>query len=183
MRFVVLVFLVGCQYGPSFRDCDIACSAATSCPDGFTCGPEGYCRTSGGNPMSCDAVRDARPDIDAPAGTHYCAGAPAQCETVTDMGACGTQMGCSWTTPTCSFSDNCANHLPNTDCDGTPGCQTYVVQPYCRYISGYCGGSTKAMCEAKQNCAFGGGCMGAAKPCGQLSSQTTCQAQVGCTWK
>ncbi len=183
IRVVVAVAVVaGCSYGPSFRDCDIACTQASSCPDGFTCGPEGFCRASGAS-ASCDAVRDARDDVDAPPGVHYCAGAPAQCETVADQTACGTQAGCSWTTPTCTFTDNCANHLPNTDCDGTPGCQTYVVQPYCRYIAGYCAGSTKAACEGRQNCAFGGGCTGVAQPCGQLSTQATCQAQLGCMWK
>lgn len=178
---LVIALAVGCSYGPSFRDCDISCNADSSCPDGFTCGAEGFCRASGAS-ANCDAVRDARAD-DAPTGTHYCAGAPAQCETIADQSPCGLQTGCGWTTPTCSFTDNCANHLPNTDCDGTPGCMTYVVQPYCRYLSGYCNGVTKAACESRQNCAFGGGCTGVAKPCGQLSTQSTCQAQAGCMWK
>src|SRR5687767_8650952 len=111
------MMIVGCSYGPSFRDCDITCSAATACPDGFTCGPEGFCRANGVT-ASCDAVRDAR-ETDAPPGTHYCAGAPAQCETVMTESGCGTQMGCAWTATTCTFTENCANHLPNTDCDGT----------------------------------------------------------------
>jgi len=172
----------GCSYGPSFRDCDIACAGGASCPDDFTCGSEGFCRASGAT-ASCDAVRDARGDVDAPPGAHYCAGAPALCETLVDDPSCGTQVGCSWTTPTCSFTENCANHLPNTDCDGTGGCMTYVVQPYCRPIENYCQGSTKAVCEGRENCAFGGGCGGVAKPCGQLTSETACTAQVGCSWK
>ena len=181
MRFAVALALVtSCSYGPAFRDCDIACTAASSCPDGFTCGPEGFCRASGAT-ANCDAVRDARPAVDAPS-SHYCSGAPAQCETLVEDTTCGKQAGCSWTTPTCTFTENCANHLPNTDCDGTPGCMTYVVQPYCRQIANWCQGATKATCESRGNCAFGGGCIGAAKPCGQLSTETACKAQTGCTW-
>jgi len=180
---LLIVLLVGCSYTPSFRDCDVACSNDMHCPTGFTCGPEGLCRTSGIAP-SCDGILDARADIDAPPGTHYCAGAPTQCDVLVDnMTSCGTQMGCTWTATSCAFTENCSNHLPNTDCDGTGGCQTYVVQPYCRYISGYCSGSTKATCEGHTNCALQGGCSGVAKPCGQLSTQNACQAQLGCTWK
>ena len=174
--------LTACSYGPSFRDCDITCTAETSCPNGFACGPEGFCRASGAS-ANCDAIRDARNDeTDAPPGQHYCAGAPTLCEAFTDSTSCGKQNGCSFATPTCTFTENCANHLPNTDCDGTGGCMTYVVQPYCRPIANYCQGATKAACEGRENCAFGGGCGGAAKPCGQLSSETSCKAQVGCTW-
>lgn len=171
-----------CSYGPSFRDCDVTCSGNTSCPADFTCGNEGFCRASGAS-ASCAAIRDARDDIDAPPGTHYCAGAPALCETFTSASPCGAQTGCAFATPTCTFTENCANHLPNTDCDGTGGCMTYVVQPYCRPIANYCQGTTKSVCEGKPNCAFGGGCTGVAKPCGQLSTESTCNAQMGCSWK
>lgn len=179
---VTLALASGCNYGTSFRDCDIACSGASGCPDGFTCEAEGFCRAAGAT-SSCAAVRDARDDVDAPPGTHYCAGAPALCETLVDDPSCGKQTGCSWSAPTCTFTENCANHLPNTDCDGTGGCMTYVVQPYCREIPNYCQGVTKATCEGRVNCAFGGGCGGVAKPCGQLSTETSCKAQVGCSWK
>ena len=182
MRVVLIALLGACSYSASFRDCDITCSQDMHCPDGFTCG-EGFCRAAGAT-LSCDAVRDARPEIDAPQGVHYCAGAPTQCDAIVDnMTSCGTQMGCTWTATSCVFTENCANHLPNTDCDGTGGCQTYVVQPYCRYISGYCAGSTKAACEGNTNCALQGGCSGVARPCGQITTQGPCQAQLGCTWK
>jgi hypothetical protein len=175
----VALTLVACSYGPSFRDCDIACTAQSACPDGFTCGPENFCRASGAS-ATCAAVRDARGPEDAPA-QHYCSGAPAQCETVVDQQGCGRQTGCTWSAPLCNFTENCANHLPNTDCDGTGGCMTYVVQPYCRPIAGYCQGSTKTACEMRENCAFAGGCGGVAMPCGQLG-ETACKQQVGCTW-
>jgi hypothetical protein len=65
LRVLALAVLaIGCSYRPSFRDCDIACSSATDCPDSFTCGPEGLCRASGVS-ASCAAVRDARDSDDA----------------------------------------------------------------------------------------------------------------------
>ncbi len=60
---------------------------------------------------------------------------------------------------------------------------TYVVQPYCRAIAGYCQGSTKPACEGRENCTFGGGCGGVSKPCGQLTAEAARKAQTGCSWK
>jgi len=38
--------LAACDYS-SFEDCAVACTGATGCPSGFTCGEEGLCRVAG----------------------------------------------------------------------------------------------------------------------------------------
>jgi hypothetical protein len=55
--FVVVALLVGagCTYR-SFGDCTVACTAASGCPDGLTCGREGFCRTAETGGVSCATV-------------------------------------------------------------------------------------------------------------------------------
>ena len=44
--WMVWIVVAGCDYRPTFGDCEVAC-AADDCPDGFTCGSEGLCRIVG----------------------------------------------------------------------------------------------------------------------------------------
>jgi hypothetical protein len=63
---VVAVALAGC-YEPQVRDCTIACSFATDCADGQTCGGDGWCAAPD-VAGSCDERRenpDAMPPPDA----------------------------------------------------------------------------------------------------------------------
>jgi hypothetical protein len=54
-RSVFVLLLVGCSYDPSFRDCEIACTTDTGCPEGFKCGTENRCRLDGAT-QTCTAV-------------------------------------------------------------------------------------------------------------------------------
>lgn len=47
---------LSCGYDASFRDCAIACTAASGCPAGFSCGAEGLCR-SGDTSEPCAAIQ------------------------------------------------------------------------------------------------------------------------------
>lgn len=58
--FVLLLALTNANCSnTSFRDCAIACTATTGCPDGLSCGVEGFCR-NGSTATSCNTVRDAQ---------------------------------------------------------------------------------------------------------------------------
>jgi hypothetical protein len=72
VKFVALavpIFATSCGYGAGFRDCTIECSEASGCPDGFSCGVEGLCR-SGETTTACAAASDAGSEgalgVDAP---------------------------------------------------------------------------------------------------------------------
>jgi hypothetical protein len=55
---LLLLLFASCD-NASFRDCAIACTAQTGCPDGLSCGTEGFCR-NGATATSCNTVRDAQ---------------------------------------------------------------------------------------------------------------------------
>ena len=62
MRLAVLAcLLLGCSYHASYGDCEITCTQATGCPDGFSCNGEGLCRANGIT-ATCNQVLDAKPD-------------------------------------------------------------------------------------------------------------------------
>jgi hypothetical protein len=67
MKIVALLYLLaGCDYR-SFRDCAVACTAQSGCPDGFACGREGFCRAEGAT-QSCEDVLADAPRMDACVG-------------------------------------------------------------------------------------------------------------------
>jgi len=57
-RSLAALALAGaCSYTPEFDDCDIACTALTDCPSGFSCGDQGLCRPNGSTgvcAVTCD---------------------------------------------------------------------------------------------------------------------------------
>lgn len=53
---------LSCNYGASFRDCTIACSAESGCPSGFSCGTEGLCRATGATNACGAASNDGGTD-------------------------------------------------------------------------------------------------------------------------
>ncbi|MDB4960403.1 MAG: outer membrane protein OmpA family [Myxococcales bacterium] len=63
---VALALGAGC-YSPSFRDCELVCSAGGACPDGFECATQGVCRPIGmtGPCTTIDASMDGTAEIDA----------------------------------------------------------------------------------------------------------------------
>ena len=63
--------LAGCQNG-EFRDCAVACTATSGCPDGLTCNTEGLCRISGAS-GACGDLPDApdATDADPPGSTRF----------------------------------------------------------------------------------------------------------------
>jgi hypothetical protein len=72
LRVLAVVLLVtGCRHS-SFDDCTIACTAASGCPSGFSCGREGFCRGELGAGSCADVLADAGatdgtvPVVDAP---------------------------------------------------------------------------------------------------------------------
>ena len=69
MKMAMLgTFLVGCNYGAVFGDCEVACHAPDQCPGGFGCGSESLCRAAGAT-QSCMAVLgDAHQSNDGSAG-------------------------------------------------------------------------------------------------------------------
>lgn len=83
--------LGSCTYGASFYDCTVRCDNS-ACPDDFTCGSEGLCRSPGAT-QTCSAILgDA--GTDAPSDPPpSCAGLPATC------GPSGTDDCCSIATP------------------------------------------------------------------------------------
>jgi len=63
MRLALLACLAaGCGYHASFGDCEIHCTQATGCPDGFSCNGEGLCRADGVS-ATCNQVLDAPKDM------------------------------------------------------------------------------------------------------------------------
>ena len=70
LGLLLVLFTASCDTS-SFRDCAIACTAQTGCPDGLSCGTEGFCR-NGATATSCNAVRDAKEDVDAPDASCVC---------------------------------------------------------------------------------------------------------------
>ena len=44
---IAAAWALNCGYGASFVDCAVRCTAMSECPDGFTCGGDGLCRTNG----------------------------------------------------------------------------------------------------------------------------------------
>lgn len=41
---------------PTFHDCAITCTAATGCPDGYTCAADGFCHTADESPIATCAL-------------------------------------------------------------------------------------------------------------------------------
>jgi hypothetical protein len=79
---LIATLLAGCD-PTSFRDCEISCTAETGCPDGFSCGAEGLCR-SAGETRSCSEL----PPDGAPPG------AVTLRETANETVAPGMSIGC-----------------------------------------------------------------------------------------
>ena len=55
LPLALLLLLTCCSYDASFRDCEIQCTNATGCPNGFMCGSEGLCRLDG-ETQNCTSV-------------------------------------------------------------------------------------------------------------------------------
>lgn len=67
MRCALLAFAISILGGCNtitVRDCVVACTATSGCPDGFSCSSEGVCRLEGAI-GTCAAVLDAGTEIDA----------------------------------------------------------------------------------------------------------------------
>ena len=180
LRFVLLL-AVGCSYRTAFDDCAVTCRSPSECPSGLSCGDEGFCRVAGTSGSCANIIGDARGDDDAPASSR-CIGTATACEMIGNATGCGNQTGCSYEAPSCTMTLDCTELLPSTECDGTPGCHTDVVAPYCKPIDNYCNGSTQPTCTEKQNCAFAGGCTGVARACSSRTTATECRAHAGCNW-
>jgi hypothetical protein len=60
---LVLVGVVSACYSPQFKDCELRCSAAGTCPDGFSCNA-GVCRTGGASGECTTPLPDG--SLDAP---------------------------------------------------------------------------------------------------------------------
>jgi hypothetical protein len=96
--WIAAVVLTGCDPA-SFRDCAIACSAETGCPDGFSCGAERLCRAVGVTASCHDVIGDAAvPDtamsVDAPidASSHICTSSDT-CDGATSLGSLSGDTG------------------------------------------------------------------------------------------
>lgn len=77
---VVALILVGCAYDTHFTDCSISCSTDTGCPDGLTCGTEGFCRTPG-QTDACSPIMEL---------SLSCTALAATCGPQADEGCCST---------------------------------------------------------------------------------------------
>jgi hypothetical protein len=98
MRFVLLASLaIGCNYHASFGDCEITCTQATGCPDGFSCNSEGKCRADGVS-ATCNQVLDAPRDEpggdDTGGGDDMPAGSMVLRQTADDIIAAGHFRAC-----------------------------------------------------------------------------------------
>lgn len=83
--FLATWALCACGYEARFKDCAIACTASSGCPDDFTCGSEGACRAPGAI-ATCSSILDGGPDAQV---VPSCVGVPATC------GPAGTSPCCS----------------------------------------------------------------------------------------
>jgi len=180
-RLAILAALAGCSYRPAFGDCQIVCESPAECPSELACS-DGYCRVAGETGSCSDVIGDA---MTAGDGQHSsrCSGTPQACETIVNGTACTGQDGCDHAPPTCTMTVDCTELLPSTECDGTPGCHTDVVMPYCKPIDDYCSGTTQPTCTAKQNCGFAGGCTGVPRACSSRTTEPICRAHAGCSWQ
>ena len=183
MKLLVLALVASCSYGASFDDCRVsACEGPQDCPSGFTCDGEGFCRAPGAT-ISCATVLDGGVDGKLVGdGSLRCAGTATTCPSYTMMPACTAQTGCGWTAPTCTVTTNCAMYTTNTACMNAPECMTDFSTSTCVKRTTYCSGNSEAQCEATAKCVYGGGCIGTANACPEFGSQTTCNAQSGCSW-
>ncbi len=119
-------------------------------------------------------------------GTAFCSGTPNPCSNFTSQTSCQTQAGCSWDQPpgNCQNNGSCTAVSRNecntcnlagcsrsgNKCTGTLNCSAYTSQAAC---------GTCNQCLWSQQ---PGSCLGTPTPCGNLTDQTSCQTQTGCSW-
>jgi hypothetical protein len=180
----VLALASGCTYSASFDDCRVsACQGPQDCPGGFTCDGDGFCRSAGAT-ISCAVVLDGGVDGKTGDGptTARCEGTATTCTSYTMMNACVAQTGCGYTATTCTVTTNCAMYTTNQACTNAPECMTDFATSTCVKRPSFCSGASEAQCETSTKCVFGGGCVGTADTCDELSNQNACNAQSGCSW-
>ena len=94
MRLALLAcFTFGCSYHASFGDCEVSCTQATGCPDGFSCNAEGLCRVSGAT-ATCNQVLDAPRDFPPPKVDMAPPGSTVLSQTTDDIIAIGHFRAC-----------------------------------------------------------------------------------------
>ena len=136
------LLVVGCPATPGTEDASLDAPGLDTGIEGSACvGTASQCR--GRMPADCDMGCTVT----------QCSGAVTPCMSITDMAACGTQSGCSWSGTQCIGLARACDEISSAD-----------------------------VCLTQQGCsATGAGrCAGTPTPCARLS-ESECTDQPGCT--
>lgn len=79
----LLMTTAACAYDANFHDCTIRCAFDTGCPEGFTCGDEGFCRSP--EEPTCPATLGQSPSCDGLAATCGPSASDGCCSTATPI--------------------------------------------------------------------------------------------------
>lgn len=154
----------------------VVCVALTGCGgsdgDGDT-GRSDAGRTDGGMSGGAD-TGGADPE---------CRGSATDCSLVSTA-SCESQDGCNIEGECTGFSRSCSSYTSSTDCRGQLGCTWTTSSSTCSGSAWTCDTTfAEENCRGLEGCTWTDTCDGFPNSCLLITTQTSCETQMGCRWE
>ena len=117
-------------------------------------------------------------------GTGNCQGTATPCDNFNDQDSCNNQKECSWNDASCTGDCTKCKELDFWQCIFQQGCNFDFRKFKCRGKCTSCDDiSNQTLCNVQLGCSWQDAyCSGAATPCQDFTTEETCVSQSGCQW-